>query len=285
MKNWVIYFLCVMLGIGLVPLGAKHAMGESNPEIRVEYKGEIIDMPMDEFVLRILVAQSDYCKSFETKKALAVAARSCGMYLSVFGCKHEDFDACDKADCCFALGETEGFDETLIQQCERAINDTKGMVLTYNSLPAMAVFHLCSGSGTDNCNEFEYLSPVAEENPCTWHVYEETRDFSDLEQLGIDKTQLENSVLVYNDNKKCDFAVINGKSVSASEITEMLDIKSSEFNIEYSDNQIIIKGFGIGNGYGLPICGGEKMAQKGKDYAEILQNYFPYLELNKIYNN
>lgn len=285
MKNWIIYFFCVMLGIGIIPFGAKKAMGESEYKIRVEYRDEISEMTMDEFVLRVLVAQNDYCKSFESKKALAVAIRSCGYYLSCFGCKHDDFDVCDSADCCFALGDIENSSESIIEQCRRALNDTKGLVLTYNSMPAMGIFHLCSGSGTDFCADFPYLSAVSEEIPCQEHIYEETCDFATLDKLGIDKTQLSNSVLVYNDNKKCDFAIISGKCVSATEIMEILNIKSSEFGIEFSDTQIKIKGFGIGNGYGMSLCGAEKMAVAGKDYVEILENYFPDLELNKMYNN
>ncbi len=284
MKNWLIYFLCVAVGVVSVPIASDRMVEESLPMLTVSMENIVTEMDIEEFALRILIAEKP--SHPQTIRALAVAARSVGAYLSIFGCKHDEFDICDKGNCCFTLGDPQNCPEELLTKYKNALAETHGITLTIDGMPAMALFCLCAGSATGNCAEFTYLRSVAEEYPCREHIYETTLDYSALNAVCNDIYAIKtNSVLVYEENQKCDFAVIGGKYISGTELSEMLDTKSNEFTVTFGENVINIRSRGIGHGYGMSLCGAEKHAKNGKSYEEILKIYYPDLMLNKIYHN
>lgn len=286
MKYWLIYFLCVVIITGGVVFAADRLVEkEEIPSLSVFSGGEIREMSVEKFVLRLLLAEGQNCESFQSKKALAVAARSCGVYLSLFGCKHDGFDACDDGGCCFYLGDPMEADDEFLAECVLAAEETKGLCLTYENLPAMALFSRCHGSGSLDCGDFTYLTAVGEEEPCQEHQKEFSAEYDPLcEKMGCEKEAIvSNSVLVYGDNRKCSFGVIGGRYMTAEEISEALGIKSREFVLTFENDRINVKSFGVGNGFGLSVCGCQRLAEEGFDFEKILEYYYPKLTLNKIY--
>lgn len=288
MKYWLIYFLCVAVITGGVPIAADRLLEkESVPSLSVLCGGEICEMSAEEFALRVLLAEGQDCEGLQAKKALAVAARSCGVYLSLFGCKHDGFDLCDDGNCCFYLGDPMKAQERFLAECVSAVEETKGICLTYDDLPAMALFSKCHGSGSRDCPDFTYLTAVSEEELCQEHKREFTADYTALcEKTGCAKEEIiSNSALVYEVNRKCRFAIIGGKYLSAEEISDVLGTKGLEFALTFEENRINGESFGVGSGFGLSVCGCERLGQEGFDFEKILEYYYPKLTLNKIYQN
>ena len=288
MKYLIIYFLCVAIVVSGTFVATDRLVEQPDlPTISVSLKGKITQMTVEEFTLRVLLAEGSSLEHIEAKKAFAVSARSCGMYLSLFGCKHDDFDACDNGDCCFNLGDPTLANVDFLEKCAVATQETQGIYLTFDGLPAMALFSLCNGSGSVDCAEFEYITAVKEDGVCEIHTKESSLDFSVLEEIaGCERDELaENSVIVYNDNKKCEFAVLGGKYIKAEELSKALSTHSREFVVNFAEDGIHTKTFGVGNGFGLSLCGSEKKAKSGWNFEEIIKNYYPGLTLNKIYAN
>ncbi len=288
MKHWFLCFLCAVLIVsGSVFASDRLLDTPETPTLRVSVKGEITEMTAEEFALRVLLAEVGNCPSIESKKALAVSARSCGVYLSTFGCKHDDFDACDNGDCCFNLGNPVKANEEYLEECVLAVKETFGLCLTFENLPAMGLFSLCNGSGSMDCPDFGYITAVKEENVCEIHVTEKVLDFSVLQDIaGCEKDELTaNSVIIYDENNKCEFAVLGGKYIKAQELTDAVALNSREFVLEFAEDGICTKAFGVGSCFGLSLCGSEEKAQKGWGFEEIIKNYYPKLTLNKMYHN
>jgi stage II sporulation protein D len=61
-------------------------------------------------------------------------------------------------------------------------------------------------------------------------------------------------------------------------------LKSNDFTLQVQDNQIIFKGYGIGNGVGLCLYSARMMAQQGLDAKKILANFFPETQMEKLRN-
>lgn len=290
MKNWLLYFFAVMISVVSVPVAAEKVFPDKHaPAITVFLDGNITEMTCEEYAKRILLAEGNNCRTEEGRKALAVSARSIAYYLSVYGCKHEEFDACDNAQCCFALGDLRSAEEDILNQWDSALSETTGLVLTIDSFPAMALFTQCAGSGTGDCEEFPYLTAVAEENPCQIHIREAIHDYSALAAVltrEFDPESIrENSILVYGDNQKCLFGIIGGEYAESLSIKQTLGLDSGEFTLEFGENEIKSFCRGIGHGYGLSVCGGDNMADSGRNFEEILKNFYPDLILKKLYNN
>ncbi len=288
MKLWLIYFLCVTFIVAGVSFGMDKLVEQPDlPEISVSVKGEITQMTVEEFTLRVLLAEGQVLEHKEAKKALAVSARSCGMYLSLFGCKHDDFDACDNGDCCFNLGDPTLADIEFLEECVIAARETFGLCLSFENIPAMALFSLCNGSGSVDCREFGYITAVKEEETCQIHTKESVLDFAVFQEIaGCEKEELtKNSVVVYNENQKCDFAVLGGKYIKGEELSKALSAHSREFIVSFGEDGIHTSVYGVGNGFGLSLCGSEQKAKNGWNFEEIIENYYPKLTLNKMYHN
>ncbi len=286
MKHWLLYFLAIIIAVMGVPLLAENSVaGEEMPKLSVFSNGEVKEMPVEEYTLRILIAQESACESIEAKKALAVAARSCGMYFSLYGCKHQEYEVCDDGNCCMYLGDPEDVDEevlsTLISICE----ETKGQILTIDSLPCLALFTRCASKGTMQCDSLPYLSPVLEAERCMIHKTEtETEIDSELAQI-LGNTTEHPPYLVFDESEKCELAILGGNIKSGIEIAKMLNLPTVEFTLSIEENKLNAVCYGIGHGYGLNICGAEKLAQGGMNYQNILEIYYPKLKMNKIYYN
>ena len=77
MKNWLLYFFAIIISIFSVSALSSRVYGEnSTPKISVLRDGEVTEITVEEYALCVLLHEQESLKSIESKKALAVAARS-----------------------------------------------------------------------------------------------------------------------------------------------------------------------------------------------------------------
>ena len=281
MRGLMLCFLAVAVLVVGLPIAAKNGVAnEGAPRIEVFRDGSVCKMDVEEYVACVLAHEVEDLKELEALKSLTVAARSSALYITLYGCKHASFDVCDDKNCCFGLGDLDKLNESDVELVREAVEATRGLALTVESYPAMALYCECASSGSRDNQQFLYLTAVAEEKPCEEHVYEVFLE-KDLffEQIGSEKGEF---YLVYGKNSKCDFAIIDGIVVMGSDIAKKLELKSSEIIIEQGD-EVKCLSFGEGHGYGLSLCGAKRMAKIGLGYEKILEFYFPKLSLDKIY--
>jgi stage II sporulation protein D len=273
-------FCVILLTVALLPFAAAKAVKERPvTKLTIFEDGETKEIDAENYALRVLLGEGKICESLESKKALAVSARTLAVYFSLYGGKHEDFSACADGNCCLSLGNIEESDESFLEECKEALEATKGEALTFNGLPALTLFTLCSGSGTSENEDYPYLSPTSNSEICEKH-----KTVLSFEKSGVFENVTEsNSCVVYTENNKCEFLILNGKKLDSIDFISQTGIKSPEFTLYFEDGNIRAEANGIGHGFGLDLCQAEKFAKSGKDYKEILGFYYPKLVLNKIY--
>lgn len=283
MRYWALCFLVIFLSVLFVPLIAeKSVAGENLPEIEVNLDGNIEKITIEEYVLRVLIAENSFCENAETKKALAVSARSCASYFSLYGCKHENFAACDDGDCCIELGSPEDVDENTLSELISVCEATNGEILTLDSMPAIALFSKCASKGTRFCENFPYLTPVGEDAPCEIHKTEVELQIDDGLASLLGDTNEHPPYLVYDENEKCVLAILGGNIIEGEELASRLTLPTTEFSLTIEETKLKTVCYGIGHGYGLNLCYADKYAKDGSDYQAILKRYFPELEIKKI---
>ena len=74
-------------------------------------------------------------------------------------------------------------------------------------------------------------------------------------------------------------SLIVGKELEIRRILSESHLKSSAFDVEYEDGQILLHGKGWGHGVGLCQIGAAVMASEGYDYKAILEHYYPGTQL------
>ena len=286
MKYWVLYFFAIFAGLLIMPILASNSIAtEESPKITVFIGGETKEISIEEYTLRVLIANNAACENAESKKALAVSARSCATYFSVYGCKHDEFDACDDGNCCIKLGSPEDINRETFSELLSVCEETKGEILTLDSMPAIALFTRCASKGTRQCEEFPYLIPVPEATRCETHKTE--CEYEIENELGslLGNTEEHPPYLVFNENEKCELAILGGNIIDGNEVATLLSLPTTEFLLTIEESTLNATCYGIGHGYGLNLCGADMLAENGMDYKNILKHYYPKLEINKIYNN
>ncbi len=280
MRSWFVYFCVILISLSAIPFAAAKAMNQSPaPKLAVFLDGEIVEIDAEEYVLRVLLAEGEICENDEALKSLAVAARSCALYFSLYGLKHDGFDACADKNCCVPLGNPEKAKIEFLARVKKAVEETRGEALTVNGFPALALFTHCAGSGTRQCEGFSYLSPTAESGKCEIHNLSLT-----LETDGIlENISEKESCVVYDEGGKCVFSVFGNRVISGDDLADVLSLPSVEFSLEISEDGVTAVCNGVGHGYGLNLCAAQTKAEDGMKYNRILEIYFPKLNLNKIY--
>ena len=280
MKYLCIYVIVFcLLTVPLPFIAANSVAAAEMPVVAVFIDGEIKELPVEDYALMVLSAYGSYAHGLEAKKALAVAARSCGAYFSAYGCKHIDYDACADGNCCIALGRLEDADEDM----KTAVFETYGQVLTLESLPAMALFTVCASLGTRANVEFPYLTPVSESERCEEHKTEQSYTKEELLQLLPKNTESVENFAVYDDNGNLEFGVFGGRMIEGDDFLRLIGAVSPEIIITPSAECISIVCYGIGHCYGLNLCGANRMERQGFDFKKILEIYYPKLKMNKIF--
>jgi len=231
---------------------------------------------------------------------------------------HELFDVCADDHCQRYQGVLRVVNENAI----KAVEETMGMVLTYNNEICDARFSKCCGGRTerfssawDDC-DYDYLQPVDCEfcNTDDKEVLSQVLNDYDLETVDFHDWEVRYTVEELSDlvcrKSGIDFGTITaleplergasgritklrivgtkrtvtvGKELEIRKWLSETHLYSSNFQVEFAYPQVILRGKGWGHGVGLCQIGAAVMASKGYDHRQILSYYFSGSKIEKLY--
>lgn len=252
-------------------------------------KGEIFQMPLEEYVLKALSKEMPASFELEALKAQAVAIRTYTLKKKqIKNEKHKDAVVCTDSNHCMAYLKEEP-DEQHREKLEKAVDETKGQVLLYDKEYISAVFHAISSGRTENSQDIwggqvPYLVSVESENDKYVKGYE-TKVAVGYHQL-IEKLGAKDFEKVVGDIIRTDAGTVKTitlceKEYTGAKIRELFNLRSANFNIEEKDGEYIFTVYGYGHGVGMSQYGANNYAKMGYSYEEILKHYYPQTELKK----
>lgn len=184
-----------------------------------------------------------------------------------------------------------------MDKLNRAVNETKGMIITYADKPIVASFFSTSNGYTENSEDYwsEYI-PYLRSVPSPWDrsispKYQETvsMNYSDflgkLGLSGVTAVSTGNSeirIIEKTEGNRIKKVTIGGKIFTGREVREKLGINSSQFTWKRDGSKIEFTTFGYGHGVGMSQWGANGMAKEGKNAAEILTYYYKGVSLQQI---
>jgi stage II sporulation protein D len=211
----------------------------------------------------------------------------------------------------------EGSERTL---SNKAIKETRGLVLTYDNAPALTFYHsTCGGFTEDGSNVFSvknapYLQSIkdGEEPLCAisprfaWtEFYSATEFIQRLRAAGLitgfawklDTVNIntrfrsgrvnELQINLKDDENKVKIVKINGNNIRniirSSDNSSILNSTLFDIRKDEKDNVTII-GRGYGHGVGLCQYGAINLSKMGKDYNYILSHYYPGTKIIRYYD-
>lgn len=244
----------------------------------------------------------------EALKAQAIAARTYA--LSKIGQYDGSYDL--KATIYDQVYQGMENEDALVNQ---AVDQTRGMVLSYQGKLIEAYYHANCGGRTESLEEVwegegkPYLLSVDDDEFCTWaknYRWEEEWDRQELEQRLLEFLSGEGKISLENFGKLTDLKIV--QSTPSGRVKLLIaDTDKGSFEIEKdkirwalkrakSKEAILpstlfelemirnmdgtlakVKAVGRGNGHGIGMCqtGAIGMARKGYSYSEILAHYYP----------
>jgi len=273
-------------------------------------QGKIVEMNLEDYVVGVVAAEMPAEFELEALKSQAVAARTYAVKsMLVFG----GSGVVDQpgADVSTDYRQSQAFvsEEKLKERwgtsyerywgkISRAVAETRGQVITYNGEFINAVFHSTSGERTASAKEvwgFDY--PYLISVPCSWDQksprYNDRKEFAlaEIEQLLGTETQVVaavqngsgvTQVIETTDSGRIGQIRIGGKVLSGLTIREKLDLRSTNFKIEIQGPKMIFNTIGYGHGVGLCQYGANGMAKEGRDYRQIITNYYTGVAIKNI---
>ena len=267
---------------------------------------EVYTAELEEYLCGVVFSEMPSSFDIEALKAQAVAARSYCVYKMIFSNEttrqeHHGADICNDfrhckdyisyEDACEKYGED--YMIPLWEKITNAVFATKGEIITYEAVPAIAVFHAISGKETESAENLwgspvPYLVSVPSEeannsseikNYATESMFSASEfkeklisggfsaDFSGDASLWVSDISL-------NSSGRVDAVYINGKKISGRDVREIFSLRSTDFTLEYKNQAFIFTVTGYGHGVGMSQYGANLMALGGKNYVEILQWYY-----------
>lgn len=272
---------------------------DSDTHFTVLFDDEVKCVNMADYLPHVVAAEMPATFEEEALKAQAVAARTYILYCTNHqNSNHPEANICTSSACCLAYSDEAtlrgawgaSFDDNM-EIVKKAVSDTDGQILEFNSQPILACFHSSSSGKTEDGVELwgdvPYLKAV--DSPET---SDDVPNFDTTVEV-LDSDFKESILLLYPDTVFSDspsnwiegcendesgrvrYMTICGQQLSGSELRKLFSLRSTAFSVTISENTFVFTVHGFGHGLGLSQYGANVMAENGKDYRKILSHYYP----------
>lgn len=258
-------------------------------------EGEIEELPVEDYLTGVLLAEMPASFELEALKAQAVVARTYTFRSWNKGSKHPEAAVCMDSGCCQGYLSEEDYLERggstgSIEKMRQAVQETSDYVLTYQGKLIEATYFSCSGGVTEDAvavwgTEVPYLKSVDSpgEEGATHYTDVVTFTKDELEKaLRITLTGNRDSWfgdVTYTAGGGVKTMRIGQTQWEGTLLRKKLGLRSTIFTMEIVKNEIQITTRGYGHRVGMSQYGADAMAVSGSTFEEILSHYYQGTEL------
>lgn len=260
---------------------------------------KVQQLKLEEYIKGVVAGEIGPNFPMEALKAQAIIARTMTLALLEY---ENGTRGKHKTDASDNHTEFQAYDEKAINDnISKAVEDTRGMVLTSNGKFVYALFHSASNGKTASIEEgfpklaekAPYLVPVttdgisrAPEKYKAWTIKVPrgtVRNImgskaGNLDDISIAQTGPSGRVLTV----KAGQAAISG--VELREKIGFDRLYSTQISsIKPEGDNIVFTGSGWGHGVGMDQWGANLMAEQGKTASEIVEHYYPQTQITQLY--
>lgn len=248
---------------------------------------------LEDYIQGVVAAEMPASFELEALKAQAVAARTYSLRKLVEERKYAlNADLSDNINECQAYISWEEFEgrhpqgnQEYRKKIERACNETRGEIMLYQGEPIDALYHSTCGGRTESALEswgkdIPYLRSTAC-NYCRQSKYYESVQVFSFGELQK-RTGLSNAesieILSKTSSGRSKKLQVDEHLLSAEEFRRLFQLPSTWLNLKKQKDNLLIKSKGYGHGLGMCQYGANGMAAQGKNYRDILNNYYKNID-------
>jgi stage II sporulation protein D len=272
---------------------------EASGIVLIDEEGNKIEM--EDFLPYMIAGEIDWESEEETLKAQAVIART-NLLRALDGKEEEELknislvyvseDELEKS-----YGEKKR--EEVLSRLQKAVKETKGVVMTYQGEYIDALYHPVSIGTTVSAEEIygkdiPYLIGVDSSQDV------EAENYTTIKEVGLEEAVRLLKEKIKGENLTADQLMdqlnleektesgfvktvkIGEETLTGEEWKEMFSLPSTNFYLEEADGKLRMITLGQGHCIGLSQYGANEMAKQEKSWEEILSWYYTGIEFSKI---
>lgn len=283
---------------------------DGNVRLYHKEKDIVEEINLEEYISGVVASEMPASFEEEALKAQAVAARTFYMNKRNNPCKDaekKDAEICDTTHCQVYMSKQERLNSWNKKQAEdnwskieKAVDDTKGQVLTYGEevLEYPQFFAISSGKTEDAKDVFSsdipYLKSEDSKGEEIAPKYKTSIDIpinefiskinEEYPKVKASKSNIKFLIKInsYTEGGGVKEMQIGEENVKGTEFRKLLSLNSTNFTLEFSDNSVTVNCIGYGHGVGMSQWGANVMAKNGSKYDEILKHYYYGIEIQQI---
>ncbi|NLV17329.1 MAG: stage II sporulation protein D [Syntrophomonadaceae bacterium] len=272
------------------------------PEVMIKLflteRSETVNLPLEEYVTGVVLAEMPASFETEALKAQAVCARTYTLRRYFNPADHHDqANICDDIGHCQAYISEEDYLSAhpqcywAVDRVKRAVQATRGQVITFGGQLIDPVYHSTCGGHTENSlsvwgNDYPYLKGVKcyWDNKSPYYHRKTIMSLSKFRQLlnlreGMPARPQE---IIKTENGTVSTIAWSNIKTTGAKVRQALQLPSARFTIDESNDVVTITTSGYGHGVGLCQYGSNGMALNGYSYREILHYYYQGVKLYLI---
>jgi stage II sporulation protein D len=256
--------------------------------VQVRVGGRVTRVPVELYVARVIAGEGEPDAPDAAQQALAIAIRTFAA-ANMGRHRRNGFDLCDATHCQVLRGSTPA--------SRRAALATAGQVLKYAGRPADVFYSASCGGRSEavaevwpGATDHPYLPSIADdvhEGELPWvlevpaaRVHRVLRDAGfngrTLKDLRVERRTPSGRVSrLHLEGMRPD--TMSGHDFRAA--FGARELRSTAFTVEKIGRAYRFTGRGYGHGVGMCVIGAGRRAARGESTAQILQQYYPGLEL------
>lgn len=251
--------------------------------------GQVISIDLEEYIVGVVAGEMPASFNSEALKAQSVAARTYALRKTAGGgilsatTADQVYKTNDQLKAQWGSSYT-----TYYNKVKNAVNATRGKYMTYNGTYIEALYFSTSNGRTEDAinvwgNSIPYLKSVESPWDTKASAYFRTQRVSKQtisSKLGVDLTSISQmSIDSRTSGNRVKNITICGKTFTGVEIRSKLGLRSADFDISESGNDIVFSVRGYGHGVGMSQYGAHYMAAAGYNYIQILNHYYTGIQI------
>lgn len=253
--------------------------------------GETINIALEDYVIGVVGSEMPALFNSEALKAQSVAARTYALKKTSMGATltATTSDQVYKTNDQLKAMWGNSYD-TYYNKVKNAVLATKGEVMTYNGNYIDALYFSTSNGRTeDPIYVWSYTQPYLKSIDSKWDIgttfFNATKTISKSEissKLGVNLTSIsEITINSLTTGGRVNSVTIAGKEFTGVQIRTLLGLRSADFTVSESGNNIVFTTKGWGHGVGMSQYGANGMANAGYSYSQILKHYYTGISIVK----
>ena len=282
--------------------------GDEKIKVYRTLQDKIEEVDLEEYICGVVANEMQVSFEDEALKAQAIASRTYLVSKKINSCPIANgSDICDSAHCqvysskdelISKWGEENG--EKYWNKIKSAVDDTKGMILTYKGeLVLYPLFFSTSSGETESAidaslGDIPYLVSVESKGEEVSPKYTSKKEMalSDLVSAinskyptsGVNTSNLSSKLQVMERSEAGGVITlaVGNDEIKGSDFRVIAGLNSTNFTYSINENTIVFECKGYGHGVGMSQTGADSMAKQGSNYEEIIQHYYTGVEVTNI---